>query len=266
MLQPRALNRQLHSHDPYLKGSQLLMTADLRLKGRERGFKSRTFFTFLAACLMGLVETNSIAGTAEAETCDPPQSAFLAKLQAVALMETLNADLLASRSATLTLDRWCADHRIADNAQIFAKRIAGIDKNLTAEQRERLQIGNDEPVRYRRVFLMCGDYVLSEADNWYVASRLTPEMNKLLDESDTPFGRVVQPLHPTRETFAMEVFYQPLDKNYVPKPDEKDTPLDLPEHLFEHRALLFDAGHQPFSEVHEIYTREILSFLRQNPK
>ena len=36
-------------------------------------------------------------------------------------------------------------------------------------------IGPDEPVAYRHVRLRCGDHVLSEADNWYVPSRLTPE-------------------------------------------------------------------------------------------
>jgi len=248
------------------------MTGNLRLKEKDCGLKRRTFFTILATCLIGLLEPYAMvepiaAEMMPAENCDLRQSPFLAKLQAVALMETLNAGLLASRSATLTLDRWCADHHIAENATIFARRVSGIDKEITPEQRTRLQIGTDESVRYRRVFLMCGEHVLSEADNWYVASRLTPEMNRLLDESETPFGRVVQPLHPTRETFAMEVFYQPLDKNYTPAPqDEKETALDLPEHLFEHRALLFDAAHHPFSEVHETYTREILSFLRQSGK
>jgi len=220
----------------------------------------------LAVGLMGLIETNSMAETAAPVICDLRQSTFLVKLQAVALMETLNAGLLASRSATLTLDRWCADHHIAENAKILARRVSDVEKEITPEQRERLKIKPDEPVRYRRVFLMCGEHVLSEADNWYVASRLTPEMNRLLDESDTPFGRVVQPLHPTRETFSMEVFYQPLDKNYAPAPGETDASLDLPEHLFEHRALLFDAAHEPFSEVHETYTREILSFLRPSGK
>ena len=47
---------------------------------------------------------------------------------------------------------------------------------------------------------MCGSVVLSEADNWYVPSRLTPEMNRLLDTTDAPFGRVVQAVHFRRRT------------------------------------------------------------------
>jgi hypothetical protein len=30
--------------------------------------------------------------------------------------------------------------------------------------------------------------------------------------------------------------------------------------LFQHRALIYNAAHEPFSEVSEIYTREILAF------
>jgi hypothetical protein len=37
-----------------------------------------------------------------------------------------------------------------------------------------LGVDPDEPVRFRRVPLKCGDHVLSEAENWYVPSRLTP--------------------------------------------------------------------------------------------
>jgi len=44
-------------------------------------------------------------------------------------------------------------------------------------------------VKYRRVQPSCGDHILSEADNWYVPRRLTPEMNRLLETTDVPFGR-----------------------------------------------------------------------------
>ncbi len=79
-----------------------------------------------------------------------------------------------------------------------ALREQGADKPLTAEQRARLGLGPDEQVRYRHVRLACGDRVLSEADNWYVPARLTPEMNAALEGSDAPFGRVVRPLAPVR--------------------------------------------------------------------
>jgi hypothetical protein len=41
------------------------------------------------------------------------QESFTARLEALALLETLNAELLSHDSATLTLDHWCAAHRLA---------------------------------------------------------------------------------------------------------------------------------------------------------
>src|ERR1700737_2893721 len=125
---------------------------------------------------------------------------FVARVEALAVLETLNADLLSHDSATLTLERWCDVHRLASPPRIVALRVADVDKPPTPEQRRELAIMPTDPVRYRRVKLMCGTTVLSEADNWYVPGRLTAEMNKVLDSTDVPFGRVVQALHFRRHT------------------------------------------------------------------
>src|SRR5262249_34510931 len=103
---------------------------------------------------------------------------FTARLEALALLQTLNADLLSHDSATLTLERWCDAHRLASPARILAEKLSGVAKAPTAEQRRLLQVSATEPVRYRRVRLSCGGHVLSEADNWYVPARLTAEMNR----------------------------------------------------------------------------------------
>ena len=50
----------------------------------------------------------------------PWQESFTARLEALALLQTLNAELLSHNSATLTLDRWCAAHRLASPARIVA--------------------------------------------------------------------------------------------------------------------------------------------------
>jgi chorismate-pyruvate lyase len=81
-------------------------------------------------------------------------------------------------------------------------RAAGAEQPPTDEQRQLLRVSATELVRYRRVRLICGDHVLSEADNWYVPARLTPEMNRLLDTTDIAFGRVVQPLKFRRRTLS----------------------------------------------------------------
>jgi hypothetical protein len=91
---------------------------------------------------------------------------FVARLEALALIQTFNAEILGSRSATLILENWCRDHRLADEPKILAHVVTGVNKIPTADQRHRLEITGDDDVRYRRVQLRCGTQVLSEADNW----------------------------------------------------------------------------------------------------
>lgn len=191
---------------------------------------------------------------------------FLAKVEALASMETLNAEILGSRSATKTLETWCAVHGMAAAPKIVAQRVPGVTKPANDEQRQRLAVGPSETVKYRRVKLTCGTHVLSEADNWYVPSRLTPEMNRLLDTTDIPFGKAVAALNPSRQTFAAALIWTVLPPGWEtrpPPPDHPDAPLDIPEILFEHHAVLYDANKRPFSEVDEHYTRDILAFDRK---
>ena len=189
---------------------------------------------------------------------------FTARVEALALIQTLNADILASRSATATLETWCGDHRLADPARIVADRVGQAAVAPTAEQLRRLEVTNAADVKYRHVRLRCGSRVLAEADNWYVPARLTSEMNRVLETTDTPFGRVVAPLVPYRQTLSVTLLWSPLpagwDRGAPMPPDAAGRPLEIPAALFEHRAILFTKEHHPFSEVAEIYRRDVLSF------
>ena len=120
-----------------------------------------------------------------------------------------------------------------------------------------------ELVRYRRVRLMCGSLVLSEADNWYVPSRLTPEMNRLLDTTDAPFGRVVQALHFQRRTLSSTLLWHPLPQGWemdATAARDASGELNIPHTLLEHRAVLSLPDGTPFSEVVETYTDQVLGF------
>ncbi len=202
-------------------------------------------------------------GAAGAQAAANWPDTFLARVEATAIVETLNATLLAARSATFTLDTWCADHKLGSETKIRARLVRDVDKPVTAEQRQRLQVSDDEPVRFRHVELACGNRVLSEADNWYVPSRLTAEMNRLLDATDTPFGRAVADLKPSRQTFAVEILWKPLPDGWeerAPAADHPGQALDIPHRLFVHRALLYTPERKPISEVEETYTGENLAF------
>lgn len=211
-----------------------------------------------------LAAASSACATGRGRPATHPD-AFVTRLEALALMQTLNANILSSTSATITLERWCRDHDLATPARIAATRIQGAERPATAEQRARLGVDEREPIRHRHVQLRCGDRVLSEADNWYVPGRLTTEMNRLLDTTETPFGRAVQPLAPYRRTLEARMLWAPLPEGWERQPRQAagaaPGPLVVPDALFEHRAVLYTRDHTPFSEVHEVYQRDVLAFL-----
>jgi len=208
-----------------------------------------------------LAGTMALAVTPSAtEEADSP----FTRLEALALIETLNAELLASKSATTTLETWCSDHHMAEAPKIVAKRAAEVEKPASAETRRRLSVSETERVKYRRVQLVCGAHVLSEADNWYVPGRLTEEMNRLLEETETPFGKVVAALHPFRRNFETKLLWSPLLSGWeVGARAGEDAPAPpAPHALIEHRALLYGEDQRPFSEVDETYTSGVLEFTR----
>ncbi|MCJ2036828.1 hypothetical protein [Methylobacterium sp. J-068] len=201
---------------------------------------------------------------ARAETAPSWPDTYLGRVEVLAVMEGLNARLLASRSATATLEAWCADHGMAATPRLAARLQRAVDKPASGETRQRLNVGPDAVLGYRQVRLACGDHVLSEADNWYVPERLTPEMNRLLETTDTPFGRAVQSLGTTRQTIEARFLWHPLPAGWDQAPPATSACGDLaiPDELFRHRAVLSTAERVPFSEVVETYGAAILAFHR----
>ena len=187
----------------------------------------------------------------------------LARTQVLALLQTLNADLLSHDSATLTLERWCDTHRMASPARVVAERVHGADQPLPPDLRAQLGAAVGDPVRYRHVRLSCGGHVLSEADNWYLPARLTAAMNQQLDHSDVPFGKVVQPLHFRRRTLSAQLLWSPLPTGWEMYPRSAASTagrLVMPQRLLQHRAVLVDGDNRPFSALVETYTRQLLDF------
>ena len=187
----------------------------------------------------------------------------VARVETLALLQTLNADLLSNDSATLTLDRWCAAHELASPAKIVAERIHADDKTPPGEVRGLLSVGAADEVRYRHVRLRCGEHVLSEADNWYVPGRLTPQMNETLDTSDTAFGRAVQALHFKRRTLSARLLWSPLPEGWemgAKLPQRTRKGLRIPAEIIQHQAVLALPDGTPFSVVVETYTGEVLNF------
>jgi hypothetical protein len=160
-------------------------------------------------------------------------------------------------------------HHLASPANIVAVRDKATIKEATADQRKTLGVGATEPIRYRRVKLTCGSHVLSEADNWYVPSRLTADMNHQLETTDIAFGRAVQPLHFQRRTLSAKLLWSPLPDGWEVKaaalPDAAVRTLQVPHEVLQHQAVLALPDGTPFSNVVETYTEAVLAFPQPRP-
>lgn len=214
---------------------------------------------FVACLLAGSALAAPVLAEAPPAWPDTP----LARLSALALVQSLNAELLSNPSATLTLDRWCASHALAPaGSKVVAERMAGAEKPAGPDVRAALGISAGAPVRYRRVRLRCGPRVLSEADNWYLPELLTPAMNRELDTTDTAFGRVVKPLDFRRRTLSATLLWQPMPagREMGAAVAGAGGTLEIPPFVLEHRAVLTLPDGRAFSLVVESYTRDVLAF------
>ena len=171
------------------------------------------------------------------------ETATIGNGQIFALLQQLSAELLANESATAVLEKWCVDLAIAEVATIIAHPIDGPIRAPSDETRARLKVGDDTAITYRNVALMCGDITLSVAQNWYVPERLTPEMNAVLASSEIPFGKVIAPLNPTRETLNTIFLWAPSDI--------------IPQNLLEQSAILSSGDGLPIAAVIETYQRGV---------
>jgi len=192
---------------------------------------------------------------------------FLTRVEALALLQSLNVELLSHDSATLTLQQWCTDHRLASEPRIVAKRLQTEPRVPSAEQRATLRVTASETVRFRHVQLSCGALLLAEAENWYVPGRLTVAMNHELETTEAPFGVVVRALNFQRRTLSARLLWSPLPPSWemnASAPDEaahqQAGPMQVPAAVLEHHAVLTLPDGTPFSLLVETYSGNVLAF------
>lgn len=156
--------------------------------------------------------------------------------------------LRESDSATATLIEWIGRSAPGSEVVLHAITMSCATSPSPAGLLTRLDAPATD-ISYRHVRLVYEGRILSDAHNWYVPSRLTPSMVHALATSTTPFGALIEPLCPTRETLASEKLWSPDDASQT-----------LPPRLLHHQALLRSGSGIPICEVSEVYTRNILRF------
>ena len=163
--------------------------------------------------------------------------------QAQSQIAQLHAQLLANPSATATLQDWCDRRGLAPGVTICARKIAATVE-IGSLDRSILTQNPLEEIVHRRIELVLGDLVLLRADNWFRPDQLTRAMNQQLQETQTPFGIVVQGLGYRRRT---------LTTDWSASAAPKD-----PIEIFHLRAILETLDGRPFSLVAETYTNQVL--------
>ncbi len=169
----------------------------------------------------------------------PPQPCLCLGLSAVPptiltlpTLLALHETLLSSHSATAVLRALFGDpveiERVADGAPATACACAA------------LAVGDLAEVTHRRVMLRAGGRAVSDAELWYVPGRLWPGMADTLLTTAIPFGSVVAPMQPRRETLSFRFGAAG------------------EAHALAHRAILRDATGVPIALVHEFYRRDAL--------
>lgn len=191
------------------------------------------------------------------------------RLMLATLISQMENRLLAENSATQTLEHWLREHALLGaHETLRAEREAGAHSPCPPDLLAALDLPTTQggqSLRYRKIRLAGHNRIYSEAENWFVPERLTKAMTEALEQTDTPFGRVVSPLRFTRQLIRRETLWSPLPDLWEmqPHPPNSTTgadPLTLPPHLFRHIALLRTHAGTPFSLVVETYTPQAFAF------
>lgn len=198
--------------------------------------------------------TLSAAGLASAFITSPEVAAArqAAAAQSVPEISALRDEIGKSASATTVLDRWCVSHHMAPAGAVIAEKIANKTVPVTARLRRMLQLEARDRLQLRHVRLRCNGHILSVARLWYVPSRLPPSMETSLQQTDTPFGRVVAPMHLDRKSAGSSSSWLP----HGGRPAAKKPP----RVVFSQRALMSRADGLPIAYVVEDYQRGLLEF------
>src|SRR3981081_2167344 len=88
-------------------------------------------------------------------------------------------------------------------------------------------------------------------------------MNRVLDTTDTAFGRAVQGLNFRRRTLSAKLLWSPLPQDWdmgAELPESRGAILTMPHAVLQHRAVLNLPDGTPFSQVVEPYTSAVLVF------
>jgi len=219
------------------------------------------------ACVLTLLLSASTGAAAPTASTTPTSASWptdvMARLEATALLQSLNVELLTSDSEQQTLGRWCSSHGLVSNPQISIERVLDAEERPTEAQRKMLATSAKEPIRHRKVQVLCGATVLLEADDWYLPSRVSAQVNALIESTALPF-ETAQIGHFRRRIVSATILWPQLPELWGLGTEESATESQAmrppPARVLTHHVLVTLPDGTPFGEAKENYMRSVLAF------
>ncbi len=173
-----------------------------------------------------------------------------------ASVRELSDHLLQAASATRALHTWCAARSLSAGPITVVKQALAQPPYPDDDLLDELRPERHERIAYRRVRLVRGPLVLSEADNWFVPDRLPPQVREVLETTDVPFGTAIAQLQPSRRTY----FVRFAELSAVTETGAGDRLFGLSPAMtiLEHKAVVLDRNRRPLSVVAERYRAALL--------
>ncbi|WP_207460481.1 hypothetical protein [Azospirillum sp. SYSU D00513] len=172
--------------------------------------------------------------------------------EAAARVRQLSDRIVAGRTATGALFIWCNENGISTGA-IRAVTLKRRPSHVVGRKIARaLNVSLYDAVGYRRVQLLRGEVLLSQASNWFIPSSLPDEIRNTLEHEDLPFGTVVAPLNPFRRTFKV--------RTLLPIEDRPNSPTPV----LEHEAVVYSEAGMPLAFVRERYFSTLVRYSAAN--
>jgi chorismate-pyruvate lyase len=173
-----------------------------------------------------------------------------------ALVRELSEHLLHASTATEALHTWCAARSLSAGPITVAKQAPDRPCYPDDDMLDELRLDRHERIGYRRVQLVRGQLVLSEADNWFVPDRLPPEVRELLETRNMPFGTAIAQLQPWRRTYFVR--FAELSAAWEAGAEESSFVLSPAMTILEHKAVVLDRNRRPLAVVSERYRAALL--------
>ena len=192
------------------------------------------------------------------------------RLQAAILL--LRSTVTASDDLPATMDRWCAEHGLAEAGDVRVGRSESLVDHPDTAGRDALRVGG-ESLRYRQLTVTCGGHAVVRVQNWWAPARIPPETDHRLAAGDMLLPEAVTLLQPRHRTLRIRDGWQPLPQDWQIRridelrawaaryPGTADR-LDAGLTLFNRQVITTrEVDNLPIALTEETYTGAALAFL-----